>query len=459
MTMTNPHGWAITRNPVLDHYHQLPEIVEACVQDRTGSNEPEGFRPGFHFPELDDRVREYFAVAAVSWRSLEDFRGLRVRLLDLTGNPATQTTKSLASLLIVARAVEHVRRTGTPVMLVTPTSANKGTALRDAVLRALDLGLAEPQQLRVATISPAACRDKLRRGRLSTDPELRALNPVLLYEGQQAEDVKPLAREYVRKYAAEWSGHTGGRMWFSLELANYMLADTTRALFEHDVEPIARGEVRVHAHAVSSAFGLLGYHTGRALLEAAGDATPAQRPESFLVQHLHTPDMVLSQRFGSFERRNLPRYAWDRTARLYRQDQDPCFPYTTDSPSEILDPTFYTHRPLTSQRMNEIIREFGGGGIVVSRHECLRHYPEVRAELDRAGMRMPEDPGDLAEWSLLMAMTGVREGVERGLIGRDRTIVIHASGTYARSDYDQLEDGDLHLVQSVDDVATAVGAG
>ncbi|MFJ8311057.1 MULTISPECIES: DUF6002 family protein [unclassified Streptomyces] len=450
----------MTRNPVLDHYHRLSDIVMSCGQERTGRPDPDGFQPGFDFPELDDRTREYFSAATVSWRPLRDLQGRRVRMLDLTGNPATQTTKTPASLLIVARAVEHVRRTGVPVVLVTPTSANKGTALRDAVLRALDLGLAEPHQLRVVTICPADCRDKLRRSRLATDPELRSLNPVLIYTGRQAEDVKPLTRTFVHEYAADWARRTGGRLWFSLDLSNYIVADAMRALFEHDVDPIVPGEPRLHAHAVSSAFGLLGYHTGRDLLETAGEASSAQRPESFLVQHLHTPDMVLSQRFGSFDRRNAPSYAWDPQLRLYRQDTEPCFPYATDSPSEILDPTFYTHRPPTADRMNDIIAKFGGGGIVVSRHECLQHYQAIRDELADAGFSLPEKPDQLAEWSLVMAMTGVREGVRRGLIGPERTVVIHASGSYTRGDYEPLEDDEVHVVQDLADVAAVlVGAG
>jgi Family of unknown function (DUF6002) len=449
---------ATVRNLLADYYHRLPAVVAACVGDPDPHPDPEGFKPGFQFPELDDGLREFFGVATASWRLIGDYRGRRVKLLDLTGNPATRTTKTLASLLIVARAVEYIRRTGVPIMLVTPTSANKGTALRDAVLRAIELSLVEPRQLRVTTVVPAACRGKLRRTRLAEDPELRGLNPLLLHSGQQSEDVKPLAREFVRRHAASWAARTGGRLWFSLEMENYLVADATRAFFEHDADPIAPGEPRIHAHAVSSAYGLLGYHSGRALLESGGEADRDQRPESFLVQHLHIPDMVLSLRFGSFDRRNVPRYTWDPEARLHRQHQDPCFPYATHSPSEILEPTFYTHRPPTSAQMNAIIEEFGGGGIAVSLHECLRHYPPVRTELTRAGIAVPEDPDALAEWSLMMAMTGVREGVDRGLIGPGRSIVVHASGTYATSDYEPVTDEEVHLVHSVDDVAAAVWA-
>lgn len=213
----------------------------------------------------------------------------------------------------------------------------------------------------------------------------------------------------------------------------------------------------MHAHAVSSAFGLLGYHTGREILEATGEAAGGPRPESFLVQHLHIPDMVLSQRFGSFDRRNAPAYEWDERAELYRQDREPCFPYVTDTPNEILDPTFYTHRPGTSERMNEIIGKFGGGGIVVSRRECLEHYEAISRDLSEAGIPLPDDPRRLAEWSLLMAMTGVREGVRRGLIGPDRTIVVHASGTYAHGEYEPLREGDYQWVHDEADVAAAVG--
>ncbi|MFI0983626.1 DUF6002 family protein [Streptomyces sp. NPDC021093] len=454
---THPSTGSMSRNPVLDHYHRLSGIVRACGQEKAGHPDPEGFQPDFEFPDLDDTVRAFFSPAAVSLRTLPDLAGRRMRLMDLTGNPHTRTTKTLASLLIVARAVAHIRRTGMPVVLITPTSANKGTALRDAVLRALELGLAEPHQLRVVTVCPAVCREKLRRSRLATDPELRALNPVLVHTGQQAEDVKPLTRAFVHAHAANWARRTGGRLWFSLDLANYMVADTTRAFFEHDVDPIAPGETRLHAHAVSSAFGLLGYHLGREILESTGEAAGGQRPESFLVQHLHIPDMVLSQRFGSFDHRNAPAYAWDAQAELYRQDQEPCFPYVTHSPNEILDPTFYTHRPPTSERMNEIIGKFGGGGIVVSRRECLDHYPTIASQLAEAGIPLPDDPQRLAEWSLVMAMTGVREGVRRGLIGPDRTLVVHASGTYAHGDYETLRDDEFHWVYNDADIAAALG--
>jgi len=45
-------------------------------------------------------------------------------MLDLAREPGT-TPRDFASLLIVARAVQYIRRTGEPIMIFSPTSANK----------------------------------------------------------------------------------------------------------------------------------------------------------------------------------------------------------------------------------------------------------------------------------------------------------------------------------------------
>lgn len=101
----------------------------------------------------------------------------RLVLLDLMGNPGTLTVKTLASHVIVARAVRHTETTGEPVMLVTPSSANKATALRDAVLRAYRTGLATPAELRIVSLVPDASRAKLWSSALSEDAELAERNP------------------------------------------------------------------------------------------------------------------------------------------------------------------------------------------------------------------------------------------------------------------------------------------
>lgn len=95
-------------------------------------------------------------------------------LLDLTCNPGTRTTKTFGSLAIVLRAIEHTRVTGEPVMLVTPSAANKASALRDAVSHAYKVGLATPSTLRVSVVIPASGLPKVWTGRGVGDAVARA---------------------------------------------------------------------------------------------------------------------------------------------------------------------------------------------------------------------------------------------------------------------------------------------
>ncbi|SDM80728.1 DUF6002 family protein [Nonomuraea jiangxiensis] len=439
-------------NLLLDFYDRLPTSIAACVDRTEPVRDDTGFSPGFLLPEPDARVERFFSVATARWQPLESYSGHRLNLLDLTCNPATGTTKTFPSLLIVARAVEYIRRYGEAVTIFSPTSANKGVALRDAVLRAIDAGLAEPEQLRTVILAPRSCQAKLRSSRLSTDPALRALNPLLVYGGPEPERVKAIGRAFADKYAGDLRAR-GENLWFSLELGNYLVADTARAFFEQQAAPAGTAP-RLHAHAVSSAFGLLGYHRGRAVLEGSGAVSQDSRPASLLVQHLGTPDMVLNLRNGDFDRANLP--AYERHGGLYRQSADPRFPQVTYDPDEVLDPTFYTHRPATSPEMNGLIERFGGDGIVVSLAECVARYPELRELLAGSGCELPADFRQLREWSLVMAMTGVLNAIDRGLADPWDDVVVHGSGCYTAADYLPLEPEAMIEVAGVEDVAAVV---
>ncbi len=448
-------GVSATANLVLDSYDRLPEVIARVVDDPAPVKDPTAFSPGFLLPDLDAGTRRFFGAAEAGWRPLGDTGGHRTALLDLSRNPGTNTTKTFPSLLIVARAVEYVRRTGERVLIFTPTSANKGTALRDAVLRAIDAGLVTPDQLRVAVLAPGGCQDKQRSSRLSTDPELRALNPLLRYDGERAEDVKALAREFVQRYGGPAKERAGLNVWFSLELRNYLIADAARAFFEHRVAPTAGAAPRLHAHAVSSAFGLLGYNLGRDVLEAAGEASPADRPGFLLVQHLGTPDMVLHLRTGGFERDRVPAYRAGEDG-LHRQDADPRFPAVTYDPGEVLDPTFYTHRPVTAPEMTGLIGRHGGDGIVVSLAECLERYPALRRQLGGGERPLPGDPRRLREWSLAMVLTGAANAVDRGLVADGTELVVHGSGSYGTGDYTPVQEDAVRPVAGVEDIAAAV---
>lgn len=442
----------VLANLLVDFYDLMPAAVAECVPDPAPIKDGGVFSPGFALPGLDDGVLRFFEAATAGWQRLGEYGGHRLTLLDLTGNPGTGTTKTFASLLIVARAVEYIRRTGEPIVIFTPTSANKGTALRDAVLRAIDAGLVEPAQLRVVVLAPRSCEPKLRSSRLSTDRRLRELNPLLLFDGDEPEQVKALGREFVDRHAAGF----GANLWFTLELRNYLVADTARAFFEQRVDPTdAPGAApRLHAHAVSSAFGLLGYHRGRAVLEARGDADVRTRPASLLVQHLNTADMVINLRHGDFDRGHLPAYVPDGGVLV--QAADPRFPRVTYAVDEVLDPTFYTRAPATSPEMNALIGRFGGDGIVVSLAECVQRYPQVRTLLDGSGCALPADFRTLREWSVAMAMTGVLNAIDRGLVDAGRDIVVHGSGVYTTADYRPPEDAAVTPVRTVADIAAAV---
>ncbi|MFD9905846.1 DUF6002 family protein [Streptomyces sp. NPDC059063] len=406
------------------------------------------FGPGNDLPPDSQELSRYFSAATLAFADLGTYEGKRIRLLDLMRNPRTRTTKTFASLPIVARAVEHIRRTGERVMLLSPSSGNKATALRDAVLRAHESDLATPEQLSILVVVPGASRDKLWSSPLSDDELLHSRNPVAVHDGADRADVKPLARALIDGYAGTLRERCGVNLWYTLDINNYKAADIVRAYAERDVLPPAAG--RLHVHAVSSAYGLLGHDLGARRLAAEGRGEPSAH--YFLVQHLDTPDMVLSLHFGSHSRTNLPAYRYDERTGLHHQDSDPRFPATAFDPGENLDPTFYTRTPPTSQEINPLIHARGGGGIVVSLPECLERYPRLRAALAPAGIVLPADPRELREWSLVMAMTGLFNAIDRGLVAED-DILVHGSGSYHQGDFVPLAPDRLTPVADVEELA------
>ena len=153
----------------------------------------------------------------------------------------------------------------------------------------------------------------------------------------------------------------------------------------------------------------------------------------------------------------MPAYPLDPATGLYqRVGDDPHFPAVTWDPSEVLDPTFYTHRPVTSPAMNELIRVHGGDGIVVSLAECVARYPYLRSWLGAALPGLPADLRTLREWSTVMALTGVAGAVDRGLLARGREIVVHGSGCYADADFEPLCAGDVVEVADVAGIAAVL---
>jgi hypothetical protein len=388
------------------------------------------FTPGFALPPIDEPLRRYFSASEIAITDFGSYQGKRLRMLDLMRNPRTRTTKTGPSLVIVARAVEFIRRTGEPVLLVSPSSGNKVTALRDAVLRAYETGLATPDKLGIVVVVPGVSAHKLWDSPLSADAALRTRNPMVTFDGADRADVKVLAKELVDRYSGQILADHGVHLWYTLDIGNYMVADVIRARAEEEFLPAVDG--RLHVQAVSSAYGLLGHDLGARRLASARGGKPTAH--YFLVQHLDTSDMVTSLYFDSPAREARPAYRLDEETMLYRQDEDPRFPAVTFDPDEVLDPTFYTRRPVTSADMNPLIQRQGGGGIVVSLHEVLQRYPVLRALLGPAGVRLPADPRNLREWSLAMAFTGILNAIDRGLV-EETDILVHGSGSYDTGDF------------------------
>lgn len=412
------------------------------------------FAPRFALPERSHQLREFFAPSSARVVPLGEHGGHGLHLLDLMMNPGTRTTKTLASLVIVARAVRHVHDTGERISIVTPSSANKATALRYAVHRAIESGLATADQLNIVTLVPAASRNKLWSSPLAEDPDLRARNPMLVLAGENPGEVKNIVSRFVREEGQKYWDRTGRRLWHTLNPANYMVADAVRARIEAAFLP--PGEPRWHAHSVSSAYGLLGHDFGVRLLGEAAES--GAYPSYLLVQHLGRPDMVQHVLHGRFDQADLPRYALDDEHQMYVQGGDPHFPAVVHEPNEFLESTFYTEKPATAPAMSDIIRAQGGSGIVVSLRECLDHYPRLRALLEPVGIELPADPRKLLEWSLVMALTGVLVACDRGVVPAAANVLVHASGSYSAADFTRLSDLHVQQISGYEEFASHLSA-
>lgn len=431
----------------LAYYYDRVQVALRQLFPGPGAGRGCDFSPGSEMPELTASVREYLAASCLAHTSLPRYRGKELSLLDLARNPATMTTKTFPSLVIVARAVRYIHDSGERVTIITPSSANKAIGLRDAVLRAIKSGLARSDQLNIVAIVPAGSADKLRSSELFTDPALRARNPVALYHGSVPGDVKLIARGTVEEYGDVLEDEGQAKLWYTLQLENYVAADVIRALAEAEFFAPHADRHRLHVHAVSSAYGLLGHAYGRSFFRTAMGAAPSSR--YFLVQHLGAPDMVVSL-YHDQPAGCIPEYSYQPECGLYAQEANKHFPAITFDPQEALDPTFYTRNPPTSARMNELIRLQGGGGLVVSLAECLKRYGQTRSLLREAGVAIPANPMAVREWSSIMAVVGTLNAIDRDLVP-ESDIVIHGSGSYSVGDFEGVPAQDLPRAEDVAD--------
>lgn len=442
----------LLENALAHYYPQIQEALRALLGG-PGRTEGAEFTPGIELPELTPGMREYLSASELAHTPMRQYRGKSLALLDLTRNPATMTTKTFASLVIVARAIRFIQDTGQRVTIITPSSANKAVAMRDAVLRAITSGLVTADQLNVTVVVPAGSVHKLRTSELFTDPDFRARNPIVVYHGDVPGTVKTIARNVINKHRDSLEKDAKTNLWYTLQLENYLAADVVRALAEEEFFAPSADESRLHVHAVSSAYGLLGHAYGRERFAHRAVGLPSRY---FLVQHLGAPDMVVSLYSDESSKSSyVPAYVYEEESGRYVQQDNPRFPMVTFDPQETLDPTFYTKNPATSPRMNSLILAQGGGGIVVSLAECLERYGQVRSFLGESSVRIPANPTAVREWSLIMAMTGIFNAIDRGLVPEE-DILVHGSGAYFRGDFEELTFRDLHRVDNEDSLREVV---
>lgn len=444
-------------NSLAEFYGEILKSGELCQRELAAAAPAGEFAPAFELPALDHRLERFFSASGINVHDPIAHGGSTISLLDLTTNPRTKTTKTFASHVMVARAVRHIQKTGESVLLVTPTSANKGGALRDAVLRAIECGLVQPEQLRIAIVVPRQGLPKLWSSALSTSPELRVLNPVFVARAEDGMVVKRLTKAFVQAHASSLLSEHGLRVWHTYQLENYRMADAVRAFVEARWLPSpSAGAVRFHAQAVSSAFGLLGYEHGRRVLAEMLGQQELSPSQWLLVQHLGTPDLVLNHLHGSCARENLPRYEADTATGLQSQCASPHFPARTLALDEVIDSTFYSQNPITADRVKAAMNRHGGTGIVVSLQECLDRYGLLRSMLPAGAPQLPQDPRDLREWALAMVMTGVLGAIERGLVPRGSEVLVHVSGCYSAQDYVPLPAADTIPASDVQHLLDAV---
>jgi len=98
---------------VLERYYDL--IVSSATNFEV-DHCSDAFEPAMKLPQLDSRMRSFLSVATAQFFEIGCYRGIPLRLFDLRQNVSTQTTKTFASTLIVARAIRHIQDTGDSIL-------------------------------------------------------------------------------------------------------------------------------------------------------------------------------------------------------------------------------------------------------------------------------------------------------------------------------------------------------
>jgi hypothetical protein len=71
-------------------------------------------------------------------------------------------------------------------------------------------------------------------------------------------------------------------------------------------------------------------------------------------------------------------------------------------------------------------------------------------------LRLPPDPRELREWSMIMVLTGALNAIDRNLLPAGSEVLIHVTGSYAKQDFSNVPAAYLRPVSSPDDVKRVI---
>lgn len=76
----------------------------------------------------------------------------------------------------------------------------------------------------------------------------------------------------------------------------------------------------------------------------------------------------------------------------------------------------------------------------------------MRAIISEYPVKLPSDPRDLKEWSLVMALCGCLNAIDRGLLTPSNGCTIHASGSYSCQDYKRIPTNGLTYINTAEEM-------
>lgn len=121
----------IDSDNLVERYYNLllnSEEFFSSENNNTPSGSSHTFEPDFKIPFMDEKLKKYLSPTKASIVSIGKYKGREISLFNLMKNPATNTVKTYAATLMIARAVSHIREKREKIIVFSPSSGNKAIA-------------------------------------------------------------------------------------------------------------------------------------------------------------------------------------------------------------------------------------------------------------------------------------------------------------------------------------------